>query len=56
MTDYRVLAFRRTMRQREEDRAAAMMVVLEHCHPSQLGELPPSPSALMGKAVMLGIL
>ena len=56
MTDYRVLAFRRTMRQREEDRVTAMMIVLEHCHPGQLGQLPPSPSVLLGKAVLLGIL
>ena len=54
--DYRVLAFNKRMKQREEDRTTAMLLVLEHCHPSQLGPLPPSPGLLRGKALMLGLL
>ena len=54
--DYRVLAFRKSMKRLDEDRATAMMIVLEHCHPGHLGQLPPCPGVLLKKAALLGLL
>ena len=42
-------------KRKEEDRAVAWELVIEHCHPSHLGELPPSPKMLDHKAWLLGL-
>ena len=43
-------------RKKAEEEAVAMQLVLEHCHPSQLGELPPSPKKLLDKASLLDLI
>ena len=50
-----VLRARHAEKRKEEERAVAWLIVLEHCHPSQLGELPPSPKMLDQKAWLLGL-
>lgn len=42
-------------KRKEEERVVAWGIVLEHCHPSHLGELPPSPKMLDHKAWLLGL-
>lgn len=46
---------RAAARRRNADRMAAFALVIESCHPGNLGELPPSPRVLASKAYMLGL-
>ena len=50
-----VLRVRHAEKRKEEDRAVAWELVIEHCHPSHLGELPPSPKMLDHKAWLVGL-
>ena len=43
-------------RKKAEEEAVAMQLVLEHCHPTHLGELPPSPKKLLDKAFLLDLI
>lgn len=43
------------LKRKEEDRRIAWELVIEHCHPSHLGELPPSPKMLDSLAWLLGL-
>lgn len=50
-----VLRVRRAEKRKEEDRKIAWELVIGHCHPSHLGELPPSPRVLDNQAWLLGL-
>ena len=50
-----VLRVRHAEKRKEEDRKIAWELVIEHCHPSHLGELPPSPKMLDSLAWLLGL-
>jgi len=39
-----------------QDERAAMQIVASHVHPSNLGDLPPSPDTLLYKARQIGLL
>ena len=47
---------RHKARKKAEEEAVAMQIVLEHCHPTHLGELPPSPKKLLDKASLLDLI
>lgn len=51
-----VIRVRHAEARKEEERSTAWGIVLEHCHPGNLGHLPPSPKVLDHKAWVLGLL